>query len=1608
MKAKIKLISLIIIIGIIMLIFPKCVNAKIVELSYSTPVIMFQNSSEGITLEDFIGSSSKGYYAYELHGTHIFANEFIFCVKPEQSILGGEYYYSNEKYILKEGSVEKTTKLNYKKDFNNYTPEIKNEKNSKEAYNFARGLAYILSFYKDSNYSHDRSGDGRNKGPLHDEVNLALWAYLDYVRGESQEAKNFFGIESQGDVDIDSRNKTVSMSLYGDYEESTQAYKLYIEAKAIFDGDKSYKITGEFYKLTDLDYPGQSQELVFPIKIEVTEEPEVPEIKLDFYKVDYGNNKKGLSGAELKIEKVSNVNSISKTSIKSAGTTGKFDSIIINPNQTNPGTVKIKITETKAPDGYGKLSNSIELTITYNKETGEVTGITENSDYITTNKSDGVGIVYVKNKLRKITNLTILKTDIAGTNKLQGTKFTLYLNNIKSIKIGSKTFTLSDMTKGQVYTASNEITLKRPDGDDNNNVYIYGLTINSNGEIIIPEIMADSSDIIYTTITEEKSVVGYKKLPTSLRLVLRYDGQWKLAERKGEGNLSNELDSKYWELDSGNNLKLKLKNEIEVIELSGQVWIDGQKGEKNAQSPDGLKNDEKYLEGINVKLYSVKDEKIVKETITDKDGKYAFKEIQKTAEGYKVLFEYNGILYEDIGIKGDSKAKEADSERTALNNKFKTIDVNGSNDKTTIEYAYNKENNTSKFKATITGSEPKNTEISAQTEVCIEGAKNIDCGLIERAFDLAIGTDVKEAKLKINEKEITYNYAQIMNESLADKTLDEILQNKSSDNKAPVYNLYLYQSDYNYRIADYKTDVEGNKAPDKDNNGIADYDNLSNLQAFVTYSVILKNQTTHVATVDEFAYYYNSQVYTPTFAKGDTIDGYKVENIEGNKITFVSVDTEANKLQKDDFRKELNITFIVNKDPEGNIILKDGIRNVAEIVKYSTLEGGLIDKDSQPGNANVTIKDGNPTVGKYEDDTDEAKGINISIKKEEKRAISGTVFEDIDVDGLNDDSKAVNDVIIQLIEIKNIGGTQCEYIWQETRSGNSEVRIVNKDGVVEKYQDANKDIGDGQYKFTDFIPGNYIIRFIYGDGRTWDVTPKVQEYNGLDYQSTIYEKYAEKWYSEYKDNDSVATDNESRRLGTMAYTVEVDGPLGAAIKSIKTDFNKLTLEEKILISEYYTRLYDNDNAGLKIACKIEYGNEALPNKEDSNKYEEYYRIVKQYALQKTWMCAETAKVNITLDTNGFADVNFGLRKRPEVELTVEKHITALKITPTGVGVQPIVDARVNIDDILSNNISEDTKTGITTGLAIIPSTRTERGFWKVETDIEELAQGAKLEVEYTYVIKNNSEPYYLSTFLLNEYKNNIGNLSKYKETLENKSGEAKSSNFRKGTFLGAYYYTNKPGTEENSNLARVDGLEEALNNKLSYNESISGEAFEKINTTIAKRNYYNNDGILKELDIETILATKSATEVLGIGATEKNRTLKLETTISSLTNGKIGATIPSYITQVTSYSNAAGIINKNSAAPGNLAYIHCDDKEISLDTNVKKDSNGNITEINGTPENGFIKMNEYDEFWGETIIISKPTGQDKNTILIITAITISSIAVIGVSIILIKKHVLKK
>ena len=86
-----------------------------------------------------------------------------------------------------------------------------------------------------------------------------------------------------------------------------------------------------------------------------------------------------------------------------------------------------------------------------------------------------------------------------------------------------------------------------------------------------------------------------------------------------------------------------------------------------------------------------------------------------------------------------------------------------------------------------------------------------------------------------------------------------------------------------------------------------------------------------------------------------------------------------------------------------------------------------------------------------------------------------------------------------MIELRNVNGNVYEYIWQETVSGTGKGLCLNAIGTdLEEYTYTKT---DGTYEFIGFIPGDYIVRFIYGDGTTYDMTGNVIKYNGQDWNS---------------------------------------------------------------------------------------------------------------------------------------------------------------------------------------------------------------------------------------------------------------------------------------------------------------------------------------------------------------------------------------------------------------------------------------------------------------------------------------------------------------------------
>ena len=1300
----------------------------------------------------------------------------------------------------------------------------------------------------------------------------------------------------------------------------------------------------------------------------------IPPVQVELDKVDTAGD--AVEGAKFSIEYSNGL----KGETKAVGKDGKIVFSQVQP--TSPDEFTATITETFTPAGYKKLEKPIVLKFTYDQNKAvwkveKISGPDEKITIGTVTKDSKSGInkipVTVENK-SIIEKLTLLKTSSVGGGKVEGAKFKLTLTNIASIK-GYKIPTTGTPT--------------------------IIVTTDKNGNIVLEDIeIADLSKDIVITMEETEAPVGYKKIEGKITVTLKRKGNTYTIHKAEKENTVTDDEFKAGEVTLINHeLVLNIKD-IPIMNLGGIVWTEKIKTGK--EQPDinnkyDGENQDEALAGIKVTLYK-NGKKVTETTSSDGNqkatytnykgnkvevdlakGEYMFTDIT-AGNDYYVVFEYDGIKYQAMTNSKEqaytTKARDTkiseEPNRKDFNDNTKTISGNGEVDKSKTNTGwiieYDLDNDSTPNKAIYRNIKNENGELQyvegktytylSKTEDWMgtwntDGtinkshyAFNINCGLSKKLFDLSLGTDVKDATVAINGNQTTYTYDQIL-----DGKLDKALNRPSSD-KNINYNLYLAVSDYNYRIGDYKVPGEGSienkydaEALNKEQIDSAKKD--SELEVYVTYRIELKNQSTqHDAKVNLVEYHFDEH-YQYVSIKNAT-----AEKDPNARVLYITPDEgiEAGRT----LLPNIEITFKVLPDGKGNkCVLGEDYLNQAEIISYTT-GGGLVDEDSAPGNAFLE-----ENKIRYEDDTDEANGIQIKLKDNAERSISGKVFDT--------ENNSVNDVIVQLIELVEINNKQYEYIWQETVAGSNTVKTTDRNGYPGKsysFTDDNKNKA-GEYKFTQgIIPGNYIVRFIYGDGSAYEITENTLKYNGEDYKSTYVDyNYNAEWYNNISldGEKSKAVDNEARRLKVMSYAVDVDGTKGAELallsKPIGTNNNKL-----------------------------------------------------KDVLDNTWMCAETLKIKMPVDTdikenvsndstvdNGnapstentqFNNVNLGLMERPKTKLVLEKHITGLTVKPVASGVNLIANATADINDILkATQGSEIELKGQKDGLFATKSGRTNRGLWYLQTDTTELAQGADAYITYTYVIKNEGDDDYLNedliAFYINDINGYVNKLSDLGTEVKNAKKQVTGTAYTNGTYISNFYYTGHATGKDKKVLASVEELQESLNPKVKFLNSTTDFSKTDRNSNI-KYAYYDTNGNMQENDssINEIITSTTGTGKMELNGrdTSKKLVVSVGLSASEIENGGV---YDSYIAQVTHYTNAAG--RRDQSTPANLSYVHSEDTGITLD-----------------------KYNEEDEFWAETFRITKPTGEDKITPVQIAIITISAVAVLGVGIILIKKFVLKK
>ena len=784
-----------------------------------------------------------------------------------------------------------------------------------------------------------------------------------------------------------------------------------------------------------------------------------------------------------------------------------------------------------------------------------------------------------------------------------------------------------------------------------------------------------------------------------------------LAEYQESGNI-NLTDNK--------TVNIEISNKIVLTEISGYVWLENLEGKANEYDSiytdngnDKKLTDLYILENdvlvknpnaeipVEIKLRNRQTGEIIKELPDkfDEAGKYIFTEVfNDNLANYEVVFEYDGFYYTTVEAKlnvdNGSKVYEVKDERTELNNKFASVEINSeviSTDgtKNTVEYV--KDGHTStlsklNFDTTISA----NTS-EAKFNLDLQPLNNVNMGIVLREQPkISINSDIYSALIEFEGYKYNYKYNGRQN----------YYENVNGDDIGVKFEQEYTTQRYTRTV--YASDIQ------------AAVDFNKEIKLSITYKIQIANQSKTLNIMPkQIINYFDSRYEIQAIGLGldesqhvitDELTYSIPQVVEGlaeYKSTIIDfsqlIGTKSNV-------KDLYITFNVGREAIVDLLNKESTyHNASEILSYATyyseetiktektgVAGEVyagIDKMSQPGNAEIKLIDHPSVEGTkiidttdFEDDTTSAPSLILEAK--ESRIISGTIWEDADVNqkdnerlgnGIFDEGQEnkIQGVKVQLLEI-NDDGT----IGNIAKYSNGEESITTSD------ENGNYKLGyydETTKKYVGILPGKYVIQFTYNNEAY--IVGK-NNINVNDYKSTIitsdvvknaFNNQDERWY----------TVNEEHRYSDARDNISLRKEYANPNSNIITNAT-----------------YNND---MKIDSMDAY-TPAMDIGIEFTKYNEADALILELLKE-------------------FTNIDFGIVERPKVDITIEKEITGLEIVAqNGTSIIP----HGNPSDLNSKMQYVKKLDGL------------------VVAEIEaKLLQGAQLKLEYTITVLNKSEKDYL-------------------------------------------------------------------------------------------------------------------------------------------------------------------------------------------------------------------------------------------------------------------------
>lgn len=456
-------------------------------------------------------------------------------------------------------------------------------------------------------------------------------------------------------------------------------------------------------------------------------------------------------------------------------------------------------------------------------------------------------------------------------------------------------------------------------------------------------------------------------------------------------------------------------------------------------------------------------------------------------------------------------------------------------------------------------------------------------------------------------------------------------------------------------------------------------------------------------------------------------------------------------------RNSTSFKKLVNSENKEKEAMQLGTKNnVAEISAFSTKYDanettnwsklldtpGLVDKDSNPGD--LAIGD----INKYDIYNDDTYKVDIKTQlyndddgnNDGERLIDGLVWEDVKINekgvyylnnpakiiyqtmqvvadgkydlGMTSRDKFIQKLKVELIELINVDGV----VYEDRAEviGSSDL-VINNEKLKQRLLDTRTD-ANGKYTISGFIPGNYVVRFTYGD--TCDTVDK--GYNGQDYKSTSYQvdidnkdvngyianiwhdllsqdvnkvKPKEEYTNEYgedkneygekatfniaKKNDdngagehlSDARDDEVRRLEVSSYSRTINNKVAEVLNSAIADGHSTELHDELRKNTWMFA----DTAKLQIEVEHinntkEYTKQKIKsskyNKDTNSYYENLYYEIEAQAKKLTTKDnegKETIEIKNKKIPYYIGNIDFGLEARPTTNISLTKLVSGIRV-----------------------------------------------------------------------------------------------------------------------------------------------------------------------------------------------------------------------------------------------------------------------------------------------------------------------------------------------------------